>query len=123
LLSYRLGSLMLLFVVVSIPLAIVTNRAQTQRAAVKALREAGFDVWYEFEKEGDGFNIGPIADPKPPGPTWLREWLGIDYVARVRWLPEHRPRPNRPNREASRVCPRAREHPAGSSDSPAADHI
>lgn len=84
-LSFSLRGVLLLFVVCSVPLAIVSHlasRARTQKAAVRALLEAGGTVWYDYEeRDKDGNKIEPA---ELPGPTWLREWLGIDYVAGVR---------------------------------------
>ena len=72
---------MLLTLAVAILLGIITTRARKQKAAVQSLRDAGAEVSYDYEQGADG---EMLDQPQPPGPGWLREWLGIDYVARVR---------------------------------------
>ena len=44
-----------------------------EREAVDALRKAGGNVLYDFEAKGS----------QPPGPAWLRGWLGEEYFATV----------------------------------------
>jgi hypothetical protein len=61
-----------------------TNRARRQRAAVAALKAAGADVYYDFQRRAPGTN----QPPAKRGPNWLRELLGDDYfqdVIHVNW--------------------------------------
>jgi hypothetical protein len=54
-----------------VPLA---QRAAGQRAAVRAIEDLGGDITYDFELLGNA---------EPPGPRWLRAWIGDDYFRRV----------------------------------------
>ena len=56
------------------------NRAHRQRRAVEWIYEAGGRIRYDFEFREDGRSI---TNAEPPGPDWLREWIGIDYFATV----------------------------------------
>ena len=62
---------------VAIWLGVWTDRARKQQRAVEAILKRGGIVAYSYEmKTGSG-------EPTPPGPTWLREALGIDYLDHV----------------------------------------
>jgi hypothetical protein len=55
------------------------DQAIRQRHAVEVIRADGGDVLYDFETK-----VGKVLrTPRPPGPAWLRGFLGIDYLARV----------------------------------------
>lgn len=54
--------------------------AERQRAAVHAIQEGGGHVAYDYEYDGMGY---ATKGAKPPGPVWLRDWLGIDFFADV----------------------------------------
>src|SRR4029453_6760631 len=46
----------------------------------EAFQRVGVTVAYDFEWTPDR---GYLDDPQPPGPMWLRDLLGIDYLADV----------------------------------------
>src|SRR6267143_506127 len=52
----------------------LAQRVASQRAAVRAIEDLGGDITYDFELEGKS---------EPPGPGWLRAWIGDDYFRRV----------------------------------------
>jgi len=78
---FSLRSLLVLVAVAAIGLAWV-HSAQQQRAAVAAMLKSNpaAAVLYDYEVEDDG---GLNQPGTPPGPEWLRERLGVDYVSDV----------------------------------------
>ncbi len=56
------------------------HRASCQRAAVAAIKGAHGVVDYDFEVDCPG---EPKVNRTPPGPSWLRAWLGVDFLADV----------------------------------------
>jgi Leucine Rich Repeat (LRR) protein len=58
--------------VVAVCLGLWTSSARRQQQAVQTLREKGWRILYHHE--------WGAAKPVPPGPDWVREWLGLDYV-------------------------------------------
>ena len=87
LLRYSLRTLLVAFTIAAIWLGVVSHRARTQERAVRELRAAGASVYYDFQRNQEGEYVLMAT---PPGPEWLREWLGIDYLARVRRVEYHR---------------------------------
>jgi hypothetical protein len=106
--QYRLRTLFVLTAVLALWLGHVTNSARQQRKAVEALAALQAEVYYDDEMGEDGLpGPGPfagsvltfdamctgrdwtrIADAKPRGPQWLRDWVGEDYfrtVVAVEW--------------------------------------
>ena len=91
--QYSLRSLVLVMTVVCLWLGYISNEARKQRNAVAWVEEMGGHVEYDYEplnpidvKIQDGKVYFYEIVPEPPGPDWLREWIGIDYfsdVARV----------------------------------------
>ena len=82
--QFSLRSLLLLVVVVAIPcswLATEMKAARRQRDSAKAVDEFGGQVTYDYELDP------PYLPPKPPGPAWIYERLGIDMLADVVGLP------------------------------------
>ncbi len=59
--------------VVAVCLGLWTSSARRQQQAVQSLREKGWRIGYHHEMNSPG-------KPIPPGPAWVREWLGLDYV-------------------------------------------
>jgi len=59
-------------------LSVIANRANRQRRAVEAIRKAGGEVTYDYQNT-IGFRVED--DAPPPGPAWLRNLVGIDYLA------------------------------------------
>lgn len=78
--QYSIRSLMLVTLVIACVLGYISNEARKQRNAVAWVKEMGGDVEYDylFEANGDA-----IPNAEPPGPDWLREWIGIDYFSDV----------------------------------------
>lgn len=77
-------SLRLLFVLLTalaISLGVYVERVREQRAIVAELKELGATVKLDFEAKGRG-RVSPQA-AAPPGPRWLRRWLGDDFFAHV----------------------------------------
>ena len=52
-----------------------------QRRAVKAIEKAGGTVGYDYEIDENGWLFPGYRSP--PGPTWLRNLIGIDYFATI----------------------------------------
>ena len=72
-LQFSLASLLLVMTVLGLSLGLWTDSARRQEQAAEALRQKGWRIVYHHEMESP-------AKPVPPGPAWVREWLGIDYV-------------------------------------------
>jgi hypothetical protein len=81
-LRFSLRFLMLLVVVVAVPLAWKVNRVRNQRLVVAEIERLNGYADYDYQRN---FNVGFSASgaPEPPGPTWLRDFLGVDYFAEV----------------------------------------
>ncbi len=75
----RYGLLLLLFVLIAIPLGLTVNRAMNQRSVVAELQKLNAHILYDYE------NVPPSsrANASPPGPKWLIDLIGRDYVAEV----------------------------------------
>jgi hypothetical protein len=78
-------------------MGILANRAARQRRAAAVINRRG-QALYDYQVE-DGWARGiPISflqkspSPPPPGPKWLRELVGVDYLASVVkvtfWVPD-----------------------------------
>jgi Leucine Rich repeat len=85
-LRLSLRSLLVLFTLLAVWLAIVANRAREQRRIVTALSQSpGAMLMYDYE--WDVSAGGEIPRPRPlgppPGPSWLRSWLGDEYFTTV----------------------------------------
>ena len=84
--QYRLRSLLVLVLLVSIALSGITwlrvkmQKAKRQRNAVETVYFLTGTVVYDFELDGSG-NVVPGA--VPPGPPSLRKLLGDDFFADV----------------------------------------
>ena len=74
--------MLLLVVVIAVPLAWKVNRVRNQRAVVAELQKLNGIIYYDYQHS---FNVGlsRSAAPLPPGPDWLRNFLGVDYFAEV----------------------------------------
>jgi hypothetical protein len=83
--QYRLRTLFLITFLVAVAyswLAVKIEQAQKQKKAADALRKNGTNVLvaYDYETDSSGArNYGAT----PPGPAWLRNWLGDDFFGTV----------------------------------------
>jgi hypothetical protein len=66
------------------------QQVERRRAAVKAIEENDGIIWYDHQLSTICFDPfvedldGPMKQPgEPPGPAWLRAWLGDDFFAHV----------------------------------------
>ena len=88
--QYSLRSLMLLVLLASLGMswyAVRAKKAREQKAAVEEIRKLGGMVHYDYL--GGVRSSRPRADP--PGPAWLRNLLGDDFVATVVEVRFHSP--------------------------------
>jgi hypothetical protein len=74
-LQISMRMLLLLVVVLSIALAIWTNRARRQEALVRRIISLDGHVTYQHQFGEDN---KPVAGAVPPGPAWLRGLIGIN---------------------------------------------
>lgn len=91
--SFRFGLFSLLLVVTAIALLVGVVAAKfravgRQRAAVEAIQRAGGAAVYGHEHYISGRYGGRTRRPisffdTPPGPAWLRAWVGQDFFAQV----------------------------------------
>jgi hypothetical protein len=77
--QYSLRTFFVMMTAVCIWLGWLTNQARQQRAAVAWVEEMGGSVYYDYEWVDGRF----IGEAELPGPKWLREMLGIDFMADV----------------------------------------
>jgi Leucine-rich repeat (LRR) protein len=77
-----LRALLLLVTVACIWLALIANGARRQKKAVQLILENGGRVTYDWELSPLGGRVD-LVKQGPPGPTWLREFLGNDYFQTV----------------------------------------
>ncbi|HEV3339105.1 MAG TPA: hypothetical protein VG125_02075 [Pirellulales bacterium] len=75
-LQLRLRTLLLAITLLAIWLGITVERARTQREAVTTIMELGGSVRYKHEQDEHG---SWDAEAVPPGPAWLRRWIGDEY--------------------------------------------
>ena len=81
--QFSLRSLMIFVTLWAIPcswLGVKMKQAREQRAAVEWIEGLGGSVGYDYQLDASGKQIkGAI----PPGPAWVRELLGDDFLTRV----------------------------------------
>jgi hypothetical protein len=75
--QYSLSTIFLVMTTIAIFLSIWTDRVRKQKKAVEFILQHGGAVEYSYQV-GAG-----RAEPTPPGPQWLRDLLGIDYLDHV----------------------------------------
>lgn len=78
--QFSLASLLLLMTVLALFLGFWADSARRQKRTVQWIGERGGTMFYGYE---DPYSA---AKADPPGPTWLREWLGIDYLDYVQFV-------------------------------------
>jgi hypothetical protein len=78
-LSIRLSVLLALVLPVAVYLGWLTNRARRQRELIGIVRSMGGVVTFDYERSAPG------SRPKlePPGPRWLRRWVGDEYFQQI----------------------------------------
>ena len=59
------------------------NRARSQRLAVATIRAAKGTVSYDFQDFPNSAPRAVIQAAQPPGPAWLRRWVGDEYFQEV----------------------------------------
>jgi hypothetical protein len=62
-------------------------KAARQREAREALKNLRWAVLYEYQHDSD-FRLVP---PRPPGPSQLRSFFGVDFFADVTWVRQPAP--------------------------------
>jgi len=80
--QYRLWHLFVLVTICAILCSWFACRmlkAERQRKAVKAINDMGAMVIYDYEYT----SLDNPLLPGPPGPTWFRDLVGVDFVADV----------------------------------------
>ncbi len=80
-LQFSVRTLLLAMLALSLGTIWWAHSAKTQKNAVASILKMGGSVGYAHEYDAAG-NFDTKA--QPPGPTWLRDLLGIDYFSRVR---------------------------------------
>jgi len=78
--QYSIRSLMLVTLVIACWLGYISHNARKQRDIVAWVKEMEGSVEYDYQFDAKG---GRIEDAQPPGPDWLREWIGIEYFSDV----------------------------------------
>ena len=76
---FSLRTMLLAVALLGAWLAVMANRANRQRKAVEAVNSAGGEAYYDYQANEDGFRAE--GNGRPPGPAWLRNLVGIDYLA------------------------------------------
>jgi hypothetical protein len=79
---FSLSALLVAIALLSVWLASVSSGARRQKWAVDVLKGTGVQLVYDYQVGSDGSPL-PDAEQNPPGPAWLRNLVGIDYVANV----------------------------------------
>lgn len=77
-LRFRLRSLFVITTILCVVLGSKVKQVRDQRAAVKSLAAERAMILY-------GYHVNP-KQSGPPGPKWLRTYLGDDFFAHVRWV-------------------------------------
>ena len=89
--QYSLRTLLLVMLLASIGMswfAVEIQKAKRRKEAVEAIKRLGGGVTYDYEVDA---LLRPIPRAKPPGPTWLQDLLGVDFLAAVADVGLHGP--------------------------------
>jgi hypothetical protein len=84
-LRYSLRTFVVVVALVAVGMGIWGRRARHQQRAVESLTALGARVIYEHQWPswaGLPGGVG-VEQAKPPGPEWLRKWLGDEYFVKV----------------------------------------
>jgi hypothetical protein len=79
LLRFRLRTLLLAMLVLSVAMGIYVNRAKQQQKSVAAIKRLGGWAYYDFEITKDQYD----PQGRSWAPAWLRQKLGDDYLHTV----------------------------------------
>ncbi|NQU24226.1 MAG: hypothetical protein HQ567_23335 [Candidatus Nealsonbacteria bacterium] len=82
--QFSVRSLLLFVAVVAVVcswFAVKMQEARRQKEAVAAIEKGEGSVFYDYEFDANG-NFLP-GTPEPPGPPWLRNLLGVDFLSDV----------------------------------------
>jgi hypothetical protein len=82
-LRFSLRFLMLLVVVLAIPMAWKVNRAQNQRRVMAELGPLHPRVLYDYQTSRINGVVTASTSAQPPGPAWLRKFLGDEYFVDI----------------------------------------
>ncbi len=81
-LRFSVRGMLIVVLVIGAWLGWIARNARIQREAVRAIKQAGGDVLYDFRwKSGQSIQGG-----KPFGPKWLVDLLGVDHFCEVTWV-------------------------------------
>lgn len=73
-----LRGLLVVVTLLCVLLAFKVRQVERQKAAIAWVEQHGGAVWNDFEMGDSGYYV---ANPKPPGPDWLRRLVGTDYLS------------------------------------------
>ena len=85
-LRYSLRTALIAVTLLCIVLGTWASRSLRQRDALAALKAAHEDTSFEWHYDYEVDENGESRSGDPPGPAWLRDWLGIDFFANVATL-------------------------------------
>lgn len=71
--QFSLATMLILTAIAAVVLGLWTDSARRQKRAVLWIEEQGGFCGYSYQMK-------PPFNLPPPGPAWLRDWLGIDYL-------------------------------------------
>ena len=77
---FSIRAMLIVTAVLGVVLGLMVRKANNQKRAVAWVEKAGGVTFYDYEFADDD---RWIADAEPPGPRWLRELVGLDYLANV----------------------------------------
>lgn len=82
--QFSLRTLLVFFLIcgVTMWIAVEMREAEKQREVVAAIRSKGGAVFYDYQWKNDMYDVRV----KPPGPTWLRKFVGRDFLSNVRYV-------------------------------------
>jgi hypothetical protein len=79
--QYGLLALPLLLAIPGIWLGVKMEHAGRQKAVIEVIENLGGVVWYDYQF--DKYDIPNSKYAEPPGPPWLRRYLGDDFFITV----------------------------------------
>lgn len=79
-LRFSLRTLVVLMLIICVALGWKVQQARNQRETVAWILQSGGSFYYDHQLYDDG---DAVPNPQPPGPKWLTELLGVDYLDSV----------------------------------------